>query len=342
MSVAEKKQYNLLDALKIVAAFFVVCIHVHFPGDLGRCVIAVARFAVPFFFMVSGFFSYYENKSVLEAKYKRKIKHVVVLLLGGCALYFPFGLAKALAGGSAVSYLGKIFSLTSIAEFLIFNNTSVSEFLWFLPALIYTYVVFFLFEKKGITKKLYFLIPLLFLSGVALREITEVASGLPAIMQKSYVYRNFLFTGLPFFMLGHFIKANEEKLKEKLSLPVLLFMMIAGNAESIAVDMLHLQKSIYVGTFVSVFALFVFAIKYENKNNFRRISYAGAQYSFYVYVIHVMVRDVIKQTGGIIHVIGKILEKTVYVYPFIVFATALVAAAVYVYLKKFIKNKKTL
>ena len=56
MSVAEKKQYNLLDALKIVAAFFVVCIHVHFPGDLGRCVIAVARFAVPFFFMVSGFF----------------------------------------------------------------------------------------------------------------------------------------------------------------------------------------------------------------------------------------------------------------------------------------------
>ena len=68
----QKKQYELINALKIIAAFFVVGIHVHFPGDFGRAFVAVARFAVPFFFMVSGFFSYYDDKTILKEKYKRK------------------------------------------------------------------------------------------------------------------------------------------------------------------------------------------------------------------------------------------------------------------------------
>lgn len=43
-------KYNLLNAAKLFAAFLVVTIHIHFPGDFGKCVIAVARIAVPFFF----------------------------------------------------------------------------------------------------------------------------------------------------------------------------------------------------------------------------------------------------------------------------------------------------
>lgn len=341
MSAMQKKQYNLLNALKIIAAFFVVAIHIHFPGDFGLSVIAIARFAVPFFFMVSGFFSYYENKTVLNEKYKRKIKHVFVLFFGGAGLYFVYGLALALYSGTAVSYLGRIFSVKSILEFLIFNNTSVSEFLWFLPALIYTYAVFFVFEKTGITKKLYFLIPMLFLGGVLFRESIEFLPEYPAIMSNGYVYRNFAFIGLPFFMLGHFIKANEDKLTAKFTNASLVILMLVGSAEAVAVELLHTQKSVYIGTFIAVFALFIFAVKNEEKYSVARVANIGAKYSLYVYIFHIMIRNVMNKGGEIIPVAGKIIDVLESVYPIVIFALSLIASAVYVFIKTKLKSLTT-
>lgn len=339
MSEMKKKQYNFLNALKIIAAFFVVAIHVHFPGDFGIGVIAVARFSVPFFFMVSGFFSYYENKTSLKEKYNRKIKHVFILFAGGTALYFLFGAAIALYSGSVVDYFSRIFSIKSILEFLIFNNTSVSEFLWFLPALIYVYFVFYIFEKTGITKKVYFLIPVLFLGGVLFRESIEFLSEYPEMMSNGYVYRNFLFVGLPFFMLGHFIRTNEGKLINRFSNPVLILLMIIGSAEAVATALLHTQKSVYLGTFVAVFALFVFAVRNEEQFKLTNIADIGAKYSLYVYILHIMIRNVIKKGGEIVPFAGRIIDMLEPVYPIVIFAAALVASAVYVYVKNFFKKK---
>lgn len=339
MSEMKKKQYNFLNALKIIAAFFVVAIHVHFPGNFGTGVIAVARFAVPFFFMVSGFFSYYENKSSLKEKYKRKIKHVFVLFAGGTALYFLFGTAVASYSGSVIDYFGRIFSAKSILEFLIFNNTSVSEFLWFLPALIYVCFIFYIFEKTGITKKVYFLIPVLFLGGVILNESLEFIQDVPSIMSKGYFYRNFFFIGLPFFMAGHFIRINEDKLINKFSNPGLMLFMLIGSAEAVAAALWHSQKSVYIGTFIAVFALFVFAVKNEEKYKYKNIADMGAKYSLYVYIFHIMIRDVIKKGGEIVPFAGKIIDMLEPVYPIVIFAAALIASAIYVFVKNFFKKK---
>ena len=57
MTQTAKKPYNYcMDFLKGLACIFVVFIHVKFPGDFGQAVQAIARFAVPFFFMVSGYY----------------------------------------------------------------------------------------------------------------------------------------------------------------------------------------------------------------------------------------------------------------------------------------------
>ena len=49
---------NTLELLKLFASYMVVFIHVLFYGNLGDAVDALARFAVPFFFLVSGYYSY--------------------------------------------------------------------------------------------------------------------------------------------------------------------------------------------------------------------------------------------------------------------------------------------
>ena len=56
-----------LDAGKAMAAFGVVFIHVSFPGQTGQIIKALARSAVPFFFMVSGYFCYYNRRNTGES-----------------------------------------------------------------------------------------------------------------------------------------------------------------------------------------------------------------------------------------------------------------------------------
>jgi hypothetical protein len=212
------------------------------------------------------------------------------------------------------------------------------EALWFLPALIYVTLVFFFFEKKGITKKLYFLIPVLFFAGVVLREIPEFVHGVPSLFSKAYLCRNWLFIGLPFFMTGHFIRANEEKLTKKFSDISLVILMIVSTAESVIADMLHVQKSLYIGTFFAVSALFIFALKKEGYIKTEKIAFLGAKYSLYIYILHIMVKNVFEKIFaiGIFVPVGKLMTP---VMPVIVFAVTLVASAIYVYFKSIIKSR---
>lgn len=329
-----RKKYNLLNVIRLVAAFSVVTIHIHFPDTFGTVMIDIARFAVPFFFMASGFFSYYENSTNVLSKIKKKIKHVTIIYIGAAALYSTYKLL-----GIGMAFVKKVFSLVSIAEFLLFNMPKSSEHLWFLPALVYTYVIFYFLEKFKITKKMYFLIPLLFVAGVALREIF-INFGYPLeTLKNGYIYRNFLFMGLPFFMLGHYIRANEEKLKSKLSNVALIACFILGSAEAITVGHLHVQKSVYLGSFIAVFALFVLVIKNEDNIKLPRIASMGEKYSLYIYILHIIINNTTKRLGDFIPFIKNAYETLEPVMPVIMFIITLCASAVYVYAKGFIKSK---
>lgn len=339
MSELKKKQYNTLNALKFIAAFFVVCIHVPFPGEFGKGVIAVARFAVPFFFMTSGFFSYYSDKEVLCEKYKRKIRHLLVIFAGSFLLYFAWDILGNVMAGTLKNYFLNKFSITAFAELLIFNHPRVMEALWFLPALIYATAMFFVFEKTDITKKLYFLIPLLFLAGVILREIPEFTENTPEIMTKAYLYRNWLFVGLPFFMLGHYIRTNEKRFTSKLSDAFLLVVMLVATAEAVAADLLHAQKSLYIGTFFAVAALFVLALKAEDKFRVPFLSKMGAEYSLYIYIFHIFVKNVIEKIGKL-DFTKDMVAAVRPVFPLIVFAVTLIVSVTYVEIKKLLRKQE--
>lgn len=51
-----KQRNQSIDFLKGIAAIFVVFIHVKLGGTFGDYIAAIGAFAVPFFFMVSGYF----------------------------------------------------------------------------------------------------------------------------------------------------------------------------------------------------------------------------------------------------------------------------------------------
>ena len=50
---------NTLEIIKLFASYMVVLIHFYFRDGVGSLMDALARFAVPLFFVVSGFYSYF-------------------------------------------------------------------------------------------------------------------------------------------------------------------------------------------------------------------------------------------------------------------------------------------
>lgn len=69
-----------LDMVKAISAYAVVLLHVHFPGNAGIIANVLARFAVPVFFMVSGYFCFRGDDTEF-VRTGKKIRHVLKLML---------------------------------------------------------------------------------------------------------------------------------------------------------------------------------------------------------------------------------------------------------------------
>lgn len=326
-----RKSYNLLNIMKTIAAFFVVTIHVHFPGNLGESFICIARFAVPFFFMISGFFSFYGNKKMTREKFDRKASYILRILVLSCAFSAIF--YSLLSSDYIPKLLGNITSPKHMLTFLLFNNTSCfAEHLWYLSALLYCIIIFYFLDKLSLTKKLRIPIILLFFVGIVIREVSVLTDILPNTDSMPYLIRNFVFIGLPFFYLGHLIREYEEKLK-KLPYILLAALIIIGTLMSLADHFFHIKKSAYIGTFIAVFALFILLIKAEDKFKYEKLERLNGKYSLYIYIFHVAIWQLLKH----LNIFSKINP---FIAPIVIFALSFILAAVITNVTKLIKSKK--
>lgn len=165
----------------------------------------LARFAVPFFFIISGYF--YGKKIIggncpLETARKTTIK-LLILFLGWSVIYLtPYNLSTipelGLLGPIKVVYWN-LSTLLSEPVSLIFEGTKVH--LWFLPSLIMcTLISGFLF-KFGYKKSLVILASLLFIFGIFAKSYSNTEFGFSI----SFNTRNGPFFGLILFVTGIYL-----------------------------------------------------------------------------------------------------------------------------------------
>ena len=75
-SMSNQKNYTL-ELLKLFASYMVVFIHVPFNGKIGDVAVALARFAVPLFFFISGYYSF----QIKPAKIIKRMKNILGLFM---------------------------------------------------------------------------------------------------------------------------------------------------------------------------------------------------------------------------------------------------------------------
>lgn len=289
---------HTLDMVKAICAYAVVLLHIHFPGTAGNVANVLARFAVPVFFMVSGYFCYRGDDTEFNRTGK-KIWHVLTLILAAfpiCALWDL--LQNEINGDSQRKWLESLVSGEHIRQFLLYNNSSqVKWHLWFLPALLYCYLLFALVSRFRLYRVAYVLIPVLLLVHFGMEEFAPYLGEHFRVMQ----FRNYLFTGFPFFMAGHLIHRYQEKLEQVFEGKRARFldgMVVAGGALSLVEYRYFEKQELFLGSVCMAFGLFLLAIIKKDLKTPEFLGVVGQKYAFFIYLFHLCMADILKDLFG--------------------------------------------
>ena len=288
----EKKQYNYcLDFIKGIACIFVVFMHCEFPGIMGVAVQAISRFCVPFFFMVSGYFCFRpllqnaDGQTTLATNWKgrdshniwKKVKHIARITLYASLFYLVFVLLLQSIFHNQDFTISKL----SIVAWGIFNApVVVAGQYWFLFALLYAYIFYWILERLNFRKYAYILAAAMFVVYVVLAQGAHLAGyGIP-----NMIYRNWLVEAFPYFMLGHWIHENQDNIK--ISNRALITIIIVSTLLCwVERWFMGRDFGVNIVTIPQVFALFVYGIKNPTRHK-GVIQKLGRDCSMMVYILH--------------------------------------------------------
>lgn len=284
-----------LEIFKLFASYMVVFIHVMFYGKIGVIADALARFAVPFFFLVSGFYSY----QITCEKIKKRIKSILTLLICAIVCCNAFEIATLLYWNpdGLVAFFGKYKDLSTFINLLIFNVPVNFGHLWYLFAIFYVYVIFYCATKFHVKDKVIFIISflLLFLHVILGEGLSVLGIKLPI-----WFVRNFAGMGIPFFTLGLFVKKYEYKFQ---TIPnyVIFMSATAGILGSVISRFCFGENELYIGSLFILFSIVCTFIKYKDVQ-YPSFLTALEGCSTYIYIFHIIIATVLHIAYGVLHV----------------------------------------
>ena len=325
MEIKIRSRNHGLDLLKYLCAFLVVCTHMSYLGK--EWLEPLTRFAVPVFFMITGYFYEATRSRGRELAQIRKILKLTVL---SNILFFLWSvLWTVIQGQPLTTYFRSLADVKVWLDFLLLNDAPFSGHLWYLSALLYVLVLVWLFEKKWDRKKLYPLIPLLLAANLLLGTYAYPLFGLT--LPRIYS-RNFLFAGLPFFLLGDYFSTRTPKLSTPVLAVTAILAAVGTHLENtwlLSGDQL-VNKDLFVSTIFLTASLFLLTLRHADVFERRvpaALSRFAAPLTVYIYVFHPIIDAFTSKAVEIIgHFLPLISRAYLYCSPVIVFIACTVFA----------------
>ncbi|MCR5403783.1 MAG: acyltransferase [Butyrivibrio sp.] len=319
------KDNRFIYLFKLIACIFVITIHAPFPGLFGDLVGSISRFAVPFFFAVSGRYllagrgyeTPKEPAGIRNMVCKRLLRLFRMTLIV-YSLHLAFSLWFYLSGGTTLHewfwdkfnpFEARIFILFNSGRF-IYDGSYVFDHMWYLFALIYVYILIIIFAK--VLRKWYKGLIVLLLGMLFFGELLQVYYPIRPFdisINTWYVLRNWLFVGMPFVLLGVLFGDYIEKLeggasdcgaKNKLIRfrPFYIILIIAGCIFSFAESMIFGSKEVYTGSVMIVVGiLFLSEVHGPLRTSLWKIGKRSSSNIYFYHVLIIAVLDILSQRG---------------------------------------------
>ena len=319
----EKKveSYTGIDVLRLVAAVLIITIHTS-PlvglSETGDFILTriVARVAVPFFFVTSGFFliSRYHYQT---AKLCAFVKKTLLIYGAAIVLYIPVNLYN---GYFKMEYL-----LPNLIKDIVFDGTLYH--LWYLPASVIGGVIAWGLVKKLDYRKAFAVAAVLYLVGLFGDSYYGVIKNVPIfsgfyalIFQVSDYTRNGIFFAPVFFIMGGFIAdysdrgenkseiVCDQSVRKKSESRCFGLSMALMLVEGLVLHHFQVQRhdSMYVFLLPCVYFLFLVLLQFRGKR------YVWLRdLSLVVYLIHPMMIVVIRMFAKVLHLQGLLVDNSV-------------------------------
>lgn len=257
VQTSAKSRNNTLDLLRVMAFCGIVVLHTIAPDGLwSRVLNVLARFGVPYFFAISGFFSL----SVSSERLVRRIERLALLVVAAVLFYLVtafVGITPSLEtclGGPGFPALGSV-----VESFFIWNAYPPAYPLWFLFALMYVYVVLIAAQRFGGYRTICIAGGVLLVARVIMSELGAY------VVPLSDPMRSWLFTGVPCFALGLWMRNNEQSFATYGTTRSMLT-FAGGCALALLESHLFGLQEMYIGSLVAVVGAFAFAIAHPLAN----------------------------------------------------------------------------
>lgn len=328
-----------LDFAKFLCAFMVVSIHTPYFGN--EYLEPLARFAVPVFFMITGYFySSVQQKS----REHIQLRKAVVLFLSSNLLFLIWKIVLCVvAGESFPDLVHSIFNFATWIKFLFFSESILSGHLWYLGALSYVLVIILVFDKYSSREKLYKFIPILLLINILVGNYSIILFGkrLPLLLT-----RNFLFCGLPFFLLGDAISRKQTTRSNAQLFAIAIisaFITLAENVVFLKIEARSNADCFFATPFLA-YSLFMLFLK--NGTTFQhplltKVAQLGRCTATTTYIIHPIAIHIV---GKIVNAIGRYVPCMTsvwnYTAPLLVFITCTLFACCFDTVRRNIRRTK--
>lgn len=274
------KSIDSLYFLKGICAFLVVCCHAPMFGDFNNWISPIRMAAVPFFFVISGYFLYHEDETKQRERLKKSILKLIPLIVI-CNLFY---LLWAFPNHGLV-----VQTWEEILDLILYGNSIIGH-LWYLTALFWSLVFFhlttYLFKGKHRRYILFALLPLALLSvfGISYSQYLNLRFNVYSVLPY----------GIPFIALGMIIRHYEHQcLSSFLSKTNVLIATIALLAlEFVAVSshLGHYTHGVFFSTLLFVPCTFIWLLKQRDNPFFskevKELTNIGQKYSGNIYYWH--------------------------------------------------------
>lgn len=268
-----KKQYAAIDIVKFICALLVVAIHTAplmeiSPESNFFIVQVLSRLAVPFFFIMSGYFAFSHidfDKSWKDSEnlsyIKRYLLRIFKLYLIWTILYLPLTLRDGMQNGLSIAFF-----IRYIRDFFI--NGSYYH-LWYLPGLIFaTAFIYLLFFKLG-KRRTFFTVIILYIIGSIynIYSASFMDNSIVALYDSLFTTtRNGLFFGSIFVFLGAVLATTKEIMDKKSCLIAGLISFIAMVIEVYVLQsfgFMHALASMYIFLVPTIFFFFQYLLQLD-------------------------------------------------------------------------------
>ena len=281
-----KTKNDCLNVWKGIAAFAVVLIHCTLPGVPGEIIKGIARFAVPLFFLISGYFAYGREDAVL----RRREIHILRLYMGAVAVYYLWAAIRYFLSQRTFAQMGaELFpdGGRTVSDLLFFNRTAMAPHLWFMGALVYCYLFYRLLARKRLEERAYLLIPVLLAANLLLGE----GRGLTGIAVPVRWIRSFWLTGFPFFLWGSWFACREKQGRLQLHRGAGMALVAGGMLLSSVECLWSGYDELYVGSILTAGGLFSLALAFADLGKGSLLARIGERDSANIYLWHMLLRN---------------------------------------------------